>query len=160
MNEPKYTYEIALGKMMTKCSTSEKCSGDIFNKLREWGFCEEMAQKAVDKLIELRFIDDRRYAAAYVRDKSRFNGWGEIKISQMLRSKGVDSSIISSAMCENLDKTLVDEKCYKQLKKKSETTRYDSKYQLRAKLFAYGAGKGYKIDLINKHIDKLMSEIE
>lgn len=48
-----------------------------------------------------RFIDDRRFAGAYVRDKLRFNGWGKNKISYMLRSLGVEEDIIREALVEN-----------------------------------------------------------
>ena len=48
-----------------------------------------------------RFIDDRRFAGAYVRDKLRFNGWGKNKISYMLRSLGVEENIIREALVEN-----------------------------------------------------------
>lgn len=48
-----------------------------------------------------RFIDDRRFAGAYVRDKLRFNGWGKNKISYMLRSLGVEENIIREALAEN-----------------------------------------------------------
>lgn len=48
-----------------------------------------------------KFIDDRRFAGAYVRDKLRFNGWGKNKISYMLRSLGVEEDIIREALVEN-----------------------------------------------------------
>ena len=48
-----------------------------------------------------KFIDDRRFAGAYVRDKLRLNGWGKNKISYMLRSLGVEEYVIREALAEN-----------------------------------------------------------
>lgn len=158
MKKPKYSYETALDRLMERCSTAEKCQGDIYTKMKEWGFEDAQCSLVIEQLVKLRFVDDRRFAAAYVKDKSRFNGWGEMKIRQMLVMKRVEREIISEAISEHLDKDLESEKCYALLEKKKTSVKYENNYQLRAKLFSYAASRGFEIDMINKHLDKLCQE--
>lgn len=62
---------------------------------------ERIVAGIVEQLVREKFVDDRRFAAAFVRDKLRFNGWGKQKIVYKLRSLGVEQSIISEAIDQN-----------------------------------------------------------
>ncbi len=160
MAESKYTKEIALTKLMTRCSVAEKCCGDLHKKLYEWGFARADAEWIINELVRQKFVDDARYADAYVRDKSRFNGWGENKIRQMLRSKSVDKQVIEQSLLRCIDKKMADEKCYNILKNKIKSVKYDNKFQLKNKLMAFGMGRGYDFDILDKHISKLIGELK
>ena len=159
MDTPKYTKEIALTKLMTKCSVAEKCCGDLHRKLYEWGFKRDEASLIIGELVKQKFVDDARYAAAYVRDKSKFNGWGENKIRQMMRTKNIDNTIIEQSISQCIDKDMANEKCFNLMENKIKTVKYDNKFQLKNKLMAFGIGRGYDFDVLNKHIDKLIGEL-
>ena len=58
--------------------------------------------------MEQGYIDESRFARAFVNDRFRFNGWGRIKIAHQLRLKGISSELIDQAM------TLIDENQYRQ----------------------------------------------
>lgn len=62
---------------------------------------ERIVAGIVEQLVREKFVDDRRFAAAFVRDKLRFNGWGRQKIVYKLRLLGVEQSIISEAIDQN-----------------------------------------------------------
>ena len=47
-----------------------------------------------------RFIDDGRYAEAFVRDKLRLSGWGEYKIRTALQRKRIDRELIDAALAQ------------------------------------------------------------
>ena len=87
----------ALESLMRLAARSEKSSGDVLRLLQQWGVPESERGGVLDKLIKNRFIDDRRYAGAYVREKSRLSGWGWRKISMQLRAKGVSQDVIKEA---------------------------------------------------------------
>lgn len=80
------------------CAASERSSGEIRTKLYRWGIPRSDAERIVEHLVERRFVDDSRFAAAYVRDKLEFSGWGRLKISAGLYAKGIDRSTISEAL--------------------------------------------------------------
>ena len=57
----------------------------------------QQAVKVLNVLVEEKFVDDRRYAAAFARDKSTIAGWGAVKIRYMLSAKGISKDSISEA---------------------------------------------------------------
>ena len=82
-------FKDALRRAAALCSRQEQCTGQIREKLRSWNVDAELAQRVILKLHEEKFLDDRRYARFYVRDKFKLNRWGRIKITAMLRQKGI-----------------------------------------------------------------------
>ena len=90
--------EQALQSLMRLCARAEKSSGDAMRLMRTWGVPEAQRQDVLNKLVELRFIDDKRYAEAYVREKSQLAGWGARKIAMQLRLKGVTKDIVDTTL--------------------------------------------------------------
>ncbi len=92
----------ALNRAMALCSRKEYCISDIRQKLESWGLESDKAGDVIAVLIRENFINEERYAGAFVRDKYRYNKWGRVKIISQLRVKGIPSGIIDSAM-SNID---------------------------------------------------------
>ena len=82
------------------CATAEHCESEIREKCRNYGLDEAAAERIVAALKRDKFIDEGRFAVAYVRDKARFNGWGPIKIGMAMREKGIESTRIEDSMEE------------------------------------------------------------
>ena len=107
------TPEQALARLQAQCSRSEMCSGQVRRRLLRWsvaqqqkglpGFSELQMEEIVESLIKERFVDDARFAGAYVRDKARFAGWGAVKIAYNLKGLGVDGSVVKEAIAENME---------------------------------------------------------
>lgn len=99
------TKEQELARLQMQCSRSEYCTGQVREKLRRrsvGGVLEDDdIEWIVNSLLADRFIDDSRFAAAYVRDKSRLNGWGRRKIEYQLRKLGVAAAVLENAIREN-----------------------------------------------------------
>ena len=49
------------------CSASEHCKDDVFRKLEQWGVPVDIQGIVVAHLVKERYIDERRYAIAFVR---------------------------------------------------------------------------------------------
>ena len=90
------------------CSASEQAPGDIRDKLMRWGLTPHQAADVLNRLIDEGFIDERRYARAFVNDRFNFNGWGRVKIAYQLRHKGIAPDVISQAL------TAIDEQQYRE----------------------------------------------
>ena len=80
-------FNTALVKAMAECSRREFCSYDIHNKLRLWGIGNTDSEKIIGILIKENFINETRYATAFVKDKFRYNKWGKVKIASNLKLK-------------------------------------------------------------------------
>lgn len=110
MNRPRQplTEAQALNRAAALCASSEQATADVRTKLIKWGLDASGADRVIQQLVQQGFIDDRRYAAAFVKDRFAFNAWGRIKIAYQLRLKGISSDIIDGAL------TAIDEDSYKQ----------------------------------------------
>ena len=87
------TPEQAYAALIRLCARSEKSSGDALRLMQRWGVEPSARQGVLQKLLADRFIDDNRYAEAFVRDKIRLSGWGARKIRTSLRLKGIAAAI-------------------------------------------------------------------
>ncbi len=89
-----------LRKAADYCASREHCQFEVLKKLREWEVKEEVADEILVTLISMGFVDDQRYASAYVRGKRRINGWGRLKIRNGLLQRQISAPCIREAMKE------------------------------------------------------------
>ena len=153
------TADEILHKLAAKCSTSEQCLSDIEAKINRYDLTEEERTRILRHLVEEKYIDDRRYAEAFVRDKYRFNKWGRIKITQGLRMKGIDKETISNAM------GVIDEQEYLDIlqdliKAKRKSTRGKSTYEINGKLIRFATGRGFEFSAIKTCLGTAADEYE
>lgn len=149
----------ALAKMMDVCSRSEKCTRDVRDKLRRWELTESQITTIILQLTEQKFIDDNRYAGAFVRDKSQFNRWGKTKIRYHLQVKGISVEAIAIALTE-----IKEDKYHEQLEhilrnKIRGMVPIEDHYKAKAKLVRFAASRGFEAGLIYAAVDKLLKEI-
>lgn len=84
------------------------CSGQASSLLKRWSvkdganvLSEKDIAYVISVLVSEKFIDDTRFANAFVRDKLKFNGWGKQKIVYKLKSLGITDGVITDALQEN-----------------------------------------------------------
>ena len=142
----------ALQSLMRLAARSEKSSGDAMRLMQRWGVPVAERRGVLEKLIESRFIDDRRYAEAYVREKSNLSGWGVRKIILHLRTKGISQDVINEALAQ-LDETEVKSRLQDKLRRKLKCTKANSQYELRGKLYRYALSQGYDYEQAIKAIE-------
>lgn len=154
INKKPISYEAARNKAENYCIKVERCRQEVRKKLSQWGTAPEDIEKILDKLIDDRFIDETRYARAFVRDKYRFNGWGRKKIEMSLKMKAVDSRDINEGL-EEIDEQEYIDILERLLKNKKKSTKAESDYELNAKLMRFAAGRGFEPSIISKilHFD-------
>lgn len=142
-----------LNNLRRQCSRREYCTKDVLAKAEKAldGNSEE-AQKILQTLIEERYVDDKRYAEAYARDKSSIAGWGELKIRYMLSAKGIDRDVISMALAE-IDEKKADDRLQKLMENKYRILKGDP--QWRMKLLRFALGRGYSYDEVNAVLKSL-----
>ena len=152
------TAQQALQSLMRLCSRSEKSTGDALRLMRTWGVPEAEQRGVLDKLIADRYIDNRRYAEAYTREKSQLAGWGERKIAMQLRLKGVERETISAVLAELMADDSMVERLHEKLSKKLRTVKAANDYELRGKLLRYALGLGYDYDMAAEAVDRVAKQ--
>lgn len=137
-----------LSKMQTLCSRREYCSRDIFQKaLKALDGNETAAAEVLEALVAEKYVDDRRYACAFARDKAVLTGWGPVKIAFQLGAKGIPRDIIREAVEEAAQEEDASAKLRKVLEAKYRTLEGDP--QARLKLLRFGLSRGYEYDDIS-----------
>lgn len=137
----------ALHRAAALCSSAEHCTADIREKLARWGVTEADNRTIIDRLVQERFIDEQRYAVAFVKDKFRFSGWGRIKMRYALQQKRIDGSDIDHALA-TLDEEQYNDRLLELLQAKSRSIRDDDPEARRAKLFRFATSRGFESALI------------
>ena len=146
------TEEEAFLQLAALCANAEHCQYEMLEKMKRWELSDEAQARVMARLIEERYVDDRRYARAFVKDKIRYNKWGHRKVQQGLWMKRIDKEIQDEVLNE------IDEKEYLNvlkplLKQKRKSIKANSDYELNQKLVRFAYGRGFTFDIIRQCLD-------
>lgn len=157
------TAKQALESLMRLCARAERSSGDALRLMNGWEVPVTERKEVLQRLIRERYIDDERYAEAFVREKTNLSAWGEYKIRISLRRKGIADEIINRALAQ-LSPEQNRERLIERLQRKAKSIKYDTTYQLKTKLIRYGASLGFAMEEViestNEVIRTLNQNIE
>jgi len=140
-------FKTALSKAMAQCSRREYCRDDIISKLHLWGVENNDAAKIISILIKENFINESRYALAFVRDKFKYNKWGKVKITAHLKTKNISSETIKSAL-DSIDNESYVKFIRDNISSHRKSVRAKNQYDLKAKLLRYGLSKGFESNIL------------
>ena len=143
------TEQEAYLQLAALCAQAEHCQQEMRDKMRRWELDETVQNRIIDRLIKERYVDDERYARAFVKDKIRYNKWGRRKVQQALWQKHIDADIQQRVLDE------IDEKEYLDilrplLKQKRKSIKAESDYELNQKLVRFALGRGFGFDIIRQ----------
>ena len=145
----------ALASLMRLSARAERSSGDALRLMQNWGVTKEEQYRVLQKLQSERFIDDRRYAEAFIREKCNLSAWGRYKIQSALKRKGIASDIIAEALAE-LNPTDNKKRLQDKLQTKIKHIKYDTAYQLKTKLIRYALSLGFEMDDVMDSVNEVM----
>jgi len=132
---------------MALCASREYCSDDIRIKLDSWGVGTADSDNIINVLVRENFVNDKRYAEAFVKDKYHHNKWGKAKIASQLTAKRIAPDLINSALAA------LDDYQYRQMIRDTLTShrkliKAKNKYDLKGKLMRYGLSKGFESHIL------------
>ena len=80
------------------CSGAEHCCLEVRQMLERRKAESADIERIIKYLIKEGYIDESRYAAAFVHDKVRFAKWGRAKIAQALWQKRIPAGVADEAL--------------------------------------------------------------
>lgn len=107
----------------------------------------ELIEKAIDKLIKLGYLDDDKFAKAFIKDKFNFTSMGDYKIKMELQRLGVSYDIIEENI-SLIDENLLEEKIKKYIEKDIRTNKKYSGTILKNKIYNHLVSSGYSKDKV------------
>ena len=146
-------------KLAALCARGEHCQHDMTEKMRLWGIDDETQARVMQRLTSERYVDDERFARAFVSDKVRYNRWGRRKVEQALWAKHIDEHTAKAVLDEVDDEEYIAALA-PLLKQKRRSTRAASEYELNQKLVRFALGRGFTFDIIRQCIDGDVDEMD
>jgi len=151
------TEEEAFLQLASLCANAEHCQYEMLEKMKRWELSDEAQARVMARLVEERYVDDRRYARAFVKDKIRYNKWGHRKVQQGLWMKRIDKDI-QDEILDEIEETEYLNVLKPLLKQKRKSIKANSDYELNQKLVRFAYGRGFTFDIIRQCLD--VSEID
>lgn len=156
IQDTKYSFLEAKSKLEALCAYQERCQFEMDQKLISWNFFPEQRDQLIADLIANNFINEQRFAEAFVSGKFRIKKWGKIKIKSHLKLKHISTYSIEKGLKEiDLDEywsTLVSLASKKRIELElKKGTIWDQK----SKVFRFLQSKGYEADLIADAVKKV-----
>ena len=143
------TEQEAYLQLAALCAQAEHCEQEMRDKMRRWELDAVAQDRIITRLTTERYIDNERYARAFVKDKIRYNKWGRRKVQQALWQKHIDNDIQQRVLDEIDEKEYLDVLC-PLLKQKRRSIKAASDYELNQKLVRFALGRGIGFDIIRQ----------
>ena len=126
---------------------------ELFDKLLKKNFEKKVILKAIEKLEEYHYIDDKLFAKQYAEQNKKYS---RLMLENKLKQKGVSSDIISiiSEVRDDFDEIKL---CKKQIEKYSKGKDLSSKENLQ-KMYASMLRKGFSFEIIKKATKSVFAE--
>ncbi|MBL7899399.1 MAG: RecX family transcriptional regulator [Crocinitomicaceae bacterium] len=146
-DSPSYTLIEAKPKIESYCAYQERCDFEVRQKLYSWNLSAEDVNALIAHLITQNYLNEERFAQAYVSGKFRIKKWGRIKILRELKLRKISNYSIQKAF-EQIEDEEYLQTMRQLLESKSKTTKGKNQWDKQNKLKRYLASKGYETELI------------
>lgn len=143
------TEQEAYLQLAALCAQAEHCEQEMRDKMRRWELDAAVQDRIITRLTTERYIDNERYARAFVKDKILYNKWGRRKVQQALWQKHIDNDIQQRVLDEIDEKTYLDV-LRPLLKQKRKSIKAASDYEQNQKLVRFALGRGFGFDIIRQ----------
>ncbi|MGC1630989.1 MAG: regulatory protein RecX [Gelidibacter sp.] len=149
-----YTVEEALKRMERYCSYQERCHKEVIQKLYSMYMIPEAIDHIVVKLMQDNFLNEERYAKAFVSGKFRIKKWGKQRLTRELKQKDIGKTLITMALQTITDQDYIE--AFDALaEKKAETIRETNVLKKRKKLADYLLYRGWDSHLVYDKVNEL-----
>jgi len=150
-----YTVNEATKILEYFCAYQERCHKEVENKLTELRMIPEAKEQIILHLLENNFLNEERFAKAFVRGKFNFKKWGKIKIKNELKFRNISSYNIKVSLKE-IDDDLYQETIQEVAQKKVNLIRDPNSFKKKQKLIKYLLSKGYESEFVYKIANELI----
>ncbi|MCB0402752.1 MAG: RecX family transcriptional regulator [Flavobacteriales bacterium] len=142
------SYDRALEKALRYCAYQERSRKDVYDRLEAWQVSFSDRDKIVDYLIDLDYLNEKRFVESYIRGKFVFKKWGRNKIRMGLAQKGLKGSQVAQALEQEISDEAYREAIQDLMQKKMDSVHEEDPMKKRDKVYRYLLGKGFESDWI------------
>lgn len=147
-----YSVDEAQKKLEAYCAYQERCHKEVRNKLKEMKMIPEAVNKIMVHLIEQNYLNEERFAKAFVRGKFRIKKWGKNRLLKELKLREISKYSIESALKEiDLDEYYItlDEL----IQKRISQVKGPNIYKKKKKVIDYMLYRGWESNLVYEKLN-------
>ena len=147
-----YSVDEAQKKLEAYCAYQERCHKEVRNKLKEMKMIPEAVNKIMVHLIEQNYLNEERFAKAFVRGKFRIKKWGKNRLLKELKLREISKYSIESALKEiDLDEYYItlDEL----IQKRINQVKGPNIYKKKKKVIDYMLYRGWESNLVYEKLN-------
>ncbi|WP_282134718.1 regulatory protein RecX [Seonamhaeicola maritimus] len=150
-----YTLEEAQKKLEHYCVYQERCHKEVKQKLQKMNMIPEAIDVIIVHLIKHNFLNEERFAKAFVRGKFNIKKWGKYRLTLELKKKDISKANINQAINEIEDENYY--KTFNDLAEKHFLTLTDkNKFKKKKKLVDYLLYRGWESHLVYEKASELI----
>ncbi|RKE98607.1 regulatory protein RecX [Ichthyenterobacterium magnum] len=154
-SEKTFTVEQAKLKLEHYCAYQERCHKEVKQKLKTMRMIPEACDIIIVHLLEHNFLNEERFAKAFVKGKFRIKKWGKYRITQELKLREISKTIITSALKEIPEVDYID--TLNELAEKKSLSITESNTQKKKKKLAnYLLYRGWETHLVYDKVSELI----
>ncbi|PKQ45870.1 regulatory protein RecX [Confluentibacter flavum] len=157
MQPPKKTYTLqeATKKLEHYCAYQERSHQEVRQKLMDMYMIPEAIDVITIHLFEHNFLNEERFAKAYVSGKFNIKKWGKSRLAYQLKQKGVSKCNINLAIDGISDKQYID--VFNSLaNKKVDLIKESDKWKKKKKFVDYFIRLGWESYLVYDKANELI----
>jgi len=154
-NRKTYTVEEAQKALEHYCAYQERCHKEVIRKLQDMHMIPEAIEMIVARLIQDNYLNETRFAKAFVRGKFVNKKWGKNRLVNELKQRDISTYNINLALKQIEDSDYhhtLDDLARKRLKVIKET----NIWKKRKKLSDYLLYRGWEPHLVFEKVNELI----
>lgn len=153
-SERKYSLLEAKARLEALCAYQERCSHELSKKMVQWGIDREDQDRLLAELISSNFLNEERFAEAFVSGRMRIKRWGRIKIRIELKKRFISNYSIDKAI-NTIDLDEYWANLHHLAERKWLLSTEKDFFKRKVKLYRYLNSKGYEADLIKDAVEEI-----
>lgn len=150
-----YTVDEAQKKLESYCAYQERCHKEVKAKLKTMRMIPEAIDKIMVYLIEQNYLNEERFAKAFVRGKFRIKKWGKDRLVRELKFRDISKFAIDLALKEIKDEDYF-ETLDELIQKRIEQVKEKNIYKKKRKVADYLLYRGWESHLVYQKLNEHM----
>lgn len=145
--------ELATEKLKNYCAYQERSHQEVTDKLYKLGLFKNEVNEVITRLIQEDFLNEQRFAEAFVSGKFNIKKWGKVKIKAQLKQKRISDFCIKKGI-EVIEEGDYFETLTYWIERKKREIKEEDEFKKKGKIAAFVIQKGFESGLVWNYLNK------
>lgn len=146
-NQKIYDLDKAREVIRKYCAYQERSQKQVRQRLQKMGLIEEAVELLLTECIQDNFLNEERFAMAFVRGKFNIKGWGRKRLERELKAHQVSDYCIRKAL-QQIDEEQYVDTLEELARKKWDSVREPNRFKRGKKVVDFLLRRGFESDAV------------